>query len=392
MQLTIPLKTLKSMVDAVKEAIPKSPPQEVLTNFRLEAKNELFTITATDLKLWLVRREDCDTIKQEGAIALNAKRFSDMVKSFKGEDVSIKVSEGVAIIKCGKSKFNLPIVDAGKYPSMPKSISEQSFAIATDILREGLAATLKLVSNDETKAALTGVNLSEFDEVLEGEDDPTHFLGFAATDGSRGSTFRSIHPRLGETNLNVTVPARSLKEIAHITQAETEVRLVNNHIWFNTHALTIISPLIAQPFPPLRSHLTLVRKAKQSGAVKCDRKELVDSLKTVSALCEGELVNYLTDITVKDDNLVLVSDEQVGRVEETLPCDIGMSGFSARFNIKYLQHILDTTRSKMVKLEVYEGTRSLVMVSPCDGTDQESFLTSVVKPKPIIEDEDDEED
>jgi DNA polymerase-3 subunit beta len=392
MHLTIPLKTLKSMVDAVKEAIPKSPPQEVLNNFRLEAKNGLFTITATDLKLWLIRREDCDTIKQEGAIALSAKRFSDAVKSLKGEEVSITVSEGVAKIKCSKSKINLPVVDANKYPSMPTSTFEQSFAIATDILREGLASTLKLVSNDETKAAFTGVNLSEFDEVLEGEDDSTHFLGFAATDGTRGSTIRFVHPKLGETDLNVTIPARSLKEIAHITQAETEVRLVNNHIWFDTHALTIISPLIAQPFPPLRSHLTAVRKAKQSGAVKCDRKELVDSLKTVSALCEGELVNYLTDITAKGDNLILVSDEQVGRVEETLPCDVGMSGFSARFNIKYLQHILDTTRSKIVKLEVYEGARSLVMVSPCDGTDQESFLTSVVKPKPVIEeDEDDDE-
>jgi len=393
MQLTLPLKTLKSMVDAVKEAVSKSPPQEILTNFRLEAKNDLFTITATDLKLWLIRREDSDSIKEEGAIALNAKRFSDAVKSLNGEEVLIKVSEGIATIKCGKSKISLPTISADSYPSTPKITDADTFAIATDILRDGIVATLKLVSNDETKPALTGVNLAEYDEIIDGEDDPTRFLSFTATDGCRGSCIRFVHPELSEKLINATIPARSLKEVLHITQAETEVRLASNHIWFYSHALTIISPLIAQPFPPVRSSLVNVRLKEMSGSVKCDRKELITSLKTVASLCEGEITSYLVDITIKGDELILVAEVAgVGRVEESLPCDVGVSGFAARFNIKYLQHILDTTKSKHIKLEVYEGTRPLVMVSPCDGVEQESFLTSVIMPKKFEEDEDDEED
>ena len=391
MQLSIPLKTLESMVDALKDNIPKTPPQEVLTNFLIEAKNDLLTITSTDLKLWLIRREDCPDIKHEGAIALNAKRFSDMVKSLAGEDVEIKVTNAIATIKCGKSKFQLPVVAPDKYPSAPRDTDAKTFAIATDILHEGIRATLKLVSNDETKGALTAVHICEYDEVLEGEDEPSHFLSFTATDASRGSVIKFALPPLA--NLDIVVPVKALKEVEHIKEAETEISLSSNYIWFNSHGLAIACPLVAQKFPPVRSHLSGIRKGKKTGSVKCDRKELVTSLKRVAALTEGDIYNYLTDITVEGDNLKLVTDEGgVGRVEELLPCDVGSSGFEALFNVKYLQHILDTTKAKHVRLEVFAGARSCVLVTPCDGTDHEAFVMAVIKQNPVSKDEDDDEE
>ena len=391
MQLTIPLKTLRSMVDAVKEAIPKSPPQEVLNNFRLEAKNELFTITATDLKLWLVRREDCDTIKQEGAIALNAKRFSDMVKSLKGEEVSINASKGVALVKCGKSKFNLPVIDANNYPLMPKPSEGKTFAIATDILHEGISATLKTVSTDDTKPMIQGVHIHEFDETLEDEDEPTHFLSFTAADGSRGSVFKVVSPVLA--SLAVTIPTRTLKEVEHITQAETEVSLVNGHIWFNSRSLTIISPTIQQSYPPLRMMLAKMRKQEMSGSVKCDRKELIESLKRVNTLSEGDIYEQKVDMAIEGEELKFFSEiAGVGNVEESMVCDVGTGSFRSLFNPKYLLLILDTTKSKYVKLETYEGAQRCLFVSPCDGTDHETYLMAKVEIKRFKPEEDDDED
>lgn len=390
MHITIPLKTLKSMVDAVKEAIPKSPPQEVLTNFRLEAKNKLFTITATDLKLWLIRREDLQTIKEEGAIALNAKRFSDAVRSLAGEEVTIKVSEGMAQIKCGKSKFNLPTISADNYPEMPRNTGKNTFAIATDILRDGIAATLKTVSTDETKAALLGVHIDECDETLEGEDEPTHFVRFTSADGQRGSTIRFANPPLA--SLSVTVPTRALKEIEHINEAETEVSLVNNHIRFDSHALTVISPVVDKAFPPLWAMLAQLRKQKLSGSVKCDRKELMASLKRVNSLSEGDIYVQTVDISIEGDEMKFVSSiGGVGGVEESMTCDVGSGKFRSLFNPKYLLCILDTTKAKHVKLEGYDGVQRCVFISPCDGTDHETFLMAkAVVDKPIQDDEDDD--
>lgn len=391
MYLTIPLKTLKSMVDALKDNIPKSPAQEVLTNFKLEAKDDLLTITSTDLKLWLIRREDCDHIKEEGAIALNAKRFSDAVKSLAGEDVEIKTTGAIATIKCGKSKFQLPVVDAGKYPDTPKNAEGKSFVIATDILHEGIRATLKMVSTDETKPLLMGVHICEYDELLEGEDTPTHFLSFTGADSPRGSIIRFALPST-LANLDIAVSTKALKEVEHIKDAETYISLLNGYIWFDSYSLAIACPLISQKYPPVRSLIRDIRKGKKTGSVRCDRKELVTSLKRVAALSEGDIYSYLTDITVEDDNLKLVTDEGgIGRVEELFPCDVGSSGFKATFNIKYLQHILDTTKAKYVKLEVFDGARSCVLVTPCDGTDHEAFVMAVVRVGRILEDDDDED-
>lgn len=391
MQLTIPLKTLKLMVEAVKEAIPKSLPQEILTNFHLEARNELFTITATDLKLWLIRREDCDTIKQEGAIALNAKRFSDAVRSLAGDEVSIKVAEGVAIIKCGKSKFSLPTIAADNYPLTPKAVDGQSFAIATDILHEGIAATLKTVSTDATKPSVMGVHIQGVDEILEGEDDPTHFLSFISTDGRRGSHFKAVCPLLN--SLDVTVPTRTLKEVEHISQAETIVTLINGHIRFDTHSLTIISPTIEHPFPPARAMLPNLRKQTLSGTLKCDRRELILSLKRVNTLSEGDIYSQRVDLKIEGDELKFFSAiGGVGNVEESMLCDVGSGDFRSLFNPKYLLCILDTMKAKYVKLEAYEGAQRCVFITPCDGADHETFLMAIgeVKRNKTTETDDDD--
>lgn len=391
MHLIIPLKTLKSMVDALKDNIPKSPHQEVLSNFLLVAKNDLLTMTVTDLRLWIIRREDCPNIKTEGAIALNAKRFTDTVKSLAGEDVEIKVSGASAVIKCGKSKFNLPVISEANYPSPPKSDEAKTFTVSTEIMKSGIAATLKTVSDDPTKPILMGVNIREYDETLEDEDEPTHFLEFISTDAKRGSLYRvAIAPLAG---LNNTIPTRTLKEIEHITQNEIEVQCTGNYIWFITRSLTIISPFVDGKYAPVRTMMPTLKGQDKTGSVKCDRKELVKSLGTVASLCGGDIHEYTTDIAIEQDEMVFVSQVKgAGTVEERLPCDVSALGFESRFNIKYLQHILDTIKSKYVKLEAYSGRQPCVLIYPCDGTDHETFLMAAPKPKKFTEVDNDEED
>ena len=168
---------------------------------------------------------------------------------------------------------------------------------------------------------------------------------------------------------------------------------MGNHIWFNSHSLTIISTLIGQKFPPLRSMMTQLQKQKLSGSVKCDRKELAASIKRVNSLSEGDIYTQVVDITIEGDEMKLASDiGGVGGVEESLSCDVGSGTFRSLFNPKYLLHILDTTRAKYVKLEAYEGSNRCVFITPCDGTDHQTFLMAKVdmrKPAKVEDDDDD---
>jgi DNA polymerase-3 subunit beta len=391
MQLIISLKKLKLMVAAAEKAIAKPAPLEILNNFKLAAKNDLFSITATDLKLWLIGREDCNTIKEEGEVALNAKRLSDVVKSLRGEEVSIKVSQGAAVIKCGKSKFSLPTISASEYPSMPEISQERAFAIPTALLHQGISATLKTVSDNITKPALQGVHIYEFDETLEGEDDPTHFLAFVSADGSRGSYFKVVSPPLA--SLAATIPTRTLREVEYITQAETEITITNGRICFLTHSLIVASPLIQQPYPPVSKTLLQLRKQKMSGSIKCDRKELIESLKRVNTLSDSDIYDQRVDMLIEGEELKFFSEiADVGNVEESMICNTGSGSFRSLFNPKYLLLILDTISSKQVKLEAYEGVQRCLFASSCDGTDHETFLMAIAeikRYKPEAKDDDD---
>jgi DNA polymerase III sliding clamp (beta) subunit (PCNA family) len=130
-----------------------------------------------------------------------------------------------------------------------------------------------------------------------------------------------------------------------------------------------------------------------SGSVKCDRQDLIESLKRVNILSsEGEIYEQKVDMLFEGEELKFFSERDgIGKVEESMICDVGAGKFRSLFNPKYLLLILDTTKAKQVKLEAYDGQQRCIFVSPCDGTDHETYLMAKVEiNRPKVEDDDED--
>ena len=71
-----------------------------------------------------------------GAIVLQAKVFSEIVKKLPTDAVEIEVLGSLqTVIRSGKSEFNLIGLDAEEYPHLPQIEENSKFQIATDLLK-----------------------------------------------------------------------------------------------------------------------------------------------------------------------------------------------------------------------------------------------------------------
>ncbi|MHC5720223.1 MAG: DNA polymerase III subunit beta family protein, partial [Nostoc sp.] len=108
-----------------------------------------------------------------------------------------------------------------EFPELPVIENTEVIYLTTASLIEGLRGSLFATSSDETKQVLTGVHLTVKQDTLE----------FAATDGHRLAVVETSNERpLGGTSqLEVTVPARALRELqrmlAHNASSDQPVAL-----------------------------------------------------------------------------------------------------------------------------------------------------------------------
>ena len=134
---------LVQSVQDVMKAITSRTTIPILTGIKIVATEEGVSLTGSDSDVSIesfIPKEDGEKviveIKQTGAIVLQAKFFSEIVKKLPTDHVEIEVQNHLqTIIRSGTSEFNLIGLDADEYPHLPKIEAENVFRIPTDLLK-----------------------------------------------------------------------------------------------------------------------------------------------------------------------------------------------------------------------------------------------------------------
>jgi len=104
----------------------------------------------------------------DGAVALEARLFANVVESLPAGEIEISVNENlVTTLKCGKSKFDIAGLNPEIFPSINDFTPTESFTIGSKILRDMIRQTLFCVSQDKNRIALSGENIRVSDGRME---------------------------------------------------------------------------------------------------------------------------------------------------------------------------------------------------------------------------------
>lgn len=172
MKLTIQRADLARVITNVGRVVEARNTIPILSNVLLDAKNDILTVSGTDLDI-LATASAPAKIAKPGSLTVSAKLLGEIVKKAGADDISIEKKGDSLIVASGRSKFTLATLPACDFPDLAGN-GEFDTEFNID-LASFFAPTTFAISTEETRYYLNGV-------FLKGEGGK---LTAVATDGHR---------------------------------------------------------------------------------------------------------------------------------------------------------------------------------------------------------------
>ena len=151
MQFIVARENLLKPLQQVCGVLGSRPNIPVLNNLLLHIEGDLLTLTGTDLEVELSTQAPLLSSGQ-GKFTIPAKKFLDICRSLPDDaEITVSFEEDRAIVRSGRSKFNLATLPAEEYPNLTDWQSEVDFSIQQTTLRRLIEATQFSMANQDAR-------------------------------------------------------------------------------------------------------------------------------------------------------------------------------------------------------------------------------------------------
>jgi DNA polymerase III subunit beta len=244
MQFEVTKPVLLKAISSVNGAVEKKNTIPVLQNIKIEAKDDKVVLYATDMDILVTTTFDSD-MKSGGSTTVPAQMFFDIIRKI-SDAAKIMISQESATIlqiKSGKSKYNLPCIEASEFPALSEGELSEEVEVDGEGLAKMIDKTRFAISSDETRYYLNGLYLQSL------KRDVGFELRTVATDGHRLAL--SFLPLELKTPFGVILPKKSVNEIRRIIDGVKAIKIAVSRVKIKIIAgnTTIVSKLIDGEFP-----------------------------------------------------------------------------------------------------------------------------------------------
>ena len=152
----------------------------------------------------------------------------------------------------------------------------------------------------------------------------------------------------------VLLPLVEVSKILVDTDELVSIHFTNNHILFDLGNTKIISRLLEGNYVPYTSLLPQEHKI----LVSVNKQQLQNGIERASLMAkEGN--SYLIKLDIKNDEIIITSNSQLGKVREEVSVELQGEEIEIAFNSKYLLDVLKNLEDETIYMEMTSS------VSPC---------------------------
>lgn len=353
---------LLNSVNIALKAVSTKTSMAILECLVIDASDLGIKIVSNDMELGIETFVKGD-IYENGAVAINAKVFSEIVRKLPDNEVTIETNEVfTTYIQCEKAKFNIVGNSSEEFPYLPKIEKNDAVILSQYTLKEIIRQTVFSISDNENNKIMTG-------ELFDIKDTQ---LKVVSLDGHRIS-IRSIELNNSYPETKVIVPGKTLNEVSKILSGEIsdEVRLyiTEKHILFEFGETVVLSRLIEGEYFKIDQMLS----SDYDTRLTINKKEFLSCIDRATLLVkESEKKPIIINIT--DHNLELKINSTIGSMDEQI--DIRKEGkdILIGFNPKFLMDALRVIDDEEVDIYFINPK------APCFIKDKEETYTYLILP------------
>ena len=242
MHISISRASLLQQVQRCQSIVEKRSTKPILCNLCLKAEAGKLEIMGTDLQMGISAVIETDVINS-GETTVSAQKLFEIIKELDAEqDIELKLEASFLIIKSGRSRFRLSVMDAKDYPGIPADDTDMNFELDSKILANMIASTAFAMSNDETRKYLTGTLF---------EVHPTHGFRMITTDSHRLALVEQALDGSHDA-VKCIVPRKTVLELRKIAEefdGLIRLSLDSRQIRLSCGGYTLSSKVIDATFP-----------------------------------------------------------------------------------------------------------------------------------------------
>ena len=364
MKLVCSQAELSSSLQLVSRAVAARPTHPVLANVLLtaDAGTGRLSLTGFDLSLG-IQTSLSASVATSGAITLPARLFGEIVSRMPSDSpITLSCEDGSEQVELTSvsGSYQMRGMPADDFPELPLAQAGTPIKLDPEVLIKGLRATLFASSGDEAKQLLTGVHLGLDQNGLE----------CAATDGHRLAVLRLQNASSSEAELDVTVPARSLRELERLLSSRGVSDAVSlfcdrGQVVFQWADQVLTSRSLDGTYPNYRQLIP----ESFGRQLQVDRKGLLSALERVAVLADqhNNVVKLTSDPAA--GQLSISADAQdVGSGSEAIGAQVSGDAIQIAFNVRYVLEGLKAMGSEQVQLQCNAPTTPVVLAPQDDSS------------------------
>lgn len=295
----------------------------------------------------------------------------ELIRSYPDEMVNFSLDEhNMMNINCSKSDSKSDVNILGRnpdeYPRIEAYNIKDFIKVDNSVLKSMIKDTVFACAFQESVSpVLTGVLVDYKEDILE----------FVALDGYKLALRKEKISENSDKALKCIVPGRTLSEILKILSIydyDTLIHITDNKFIVNIGDTQVISNILEGNFINFNS---LIPKDIKT-IVKADTKELLHSVER-AALITDESKNSLIKMNYSDDNLIITSESEIGRVTEDVNIIKNGEDIKIAFNSKFFVEILKIVTDERIVIE-FKDKLSPTLIKPVDS-DKYLYLVMPVR-------------
>lgn len=343
MKFTANTDDFKTALTKASKGIGKVSPLAIIENVMLTVRNNLCTLTATNLEQYISTKFKVEAEEDGELVFTDTKSLLKAIKFFTGYQVVLETTVGgVLEIKCGNKGANQSFREADGFPGF-RSLSDKKSVIAKAYsvkkLTERFKNTNYAASNSSAKPVMTGIHF-----------DTENMVG---CDGYRLAL--SKDPSL-TVDSPFTVPPKAIELVSTVLEGEISINRDEKYISFQDSQTEVTSRLLEGEYLNYRQVMT------QNGqwTVPVNVKEFEDGLKYLNTFNN---VKAPSPIKFSENKLSL--NTSAGTYSSDINthcyegCDIG-------FNALFMMDALKQFKSDAVKLNIAGAVNPITITSEDD--------------------------
>ena len=347
----------------------------VLSNILLDVQSDNISILSSNLETGIMIT---DTVAdpEEGALAVNGRKFLSIVRELPDDDVVMQTDENNRLtVKSASTKINAQFTIAGvskeDFPEVKAQPDDEYIKLNADSFRDMIRKVIFSISSDENKYALTGIFLQKDDEGV----------NMVATDGKRLALVTRRGDALGVSlddfeipHDGVIVPRIVFSELMKYSFEEDslEVGFSKNQIFFKYDNIRLASNLIEGKYPDYKKIIPM----EKINTLSTDKTFFAQAIKRVSILVDESYNQIKLSIAAKGLTLSSQNPTLGGAVEE-IPITYEGEEVDIALNYVYLIDCLKEIDSESITID-FENAERVITVK---GTDEKDYINLIMPMK-----------